>query len=67
MMVELLKQQVTLHSSRDLFKICVKMGASWSAQIFKQAGETPSGPEAFLDFCFLKTQLTSSTQTLSTG
>ncbi len=67
MMVEHLKQQGTSHSSRDLLKICVKMGASWSAQTFRQAGEILSGPEAFLDFCFLKTQFTSSTQTLSTG
>ncbi len=43
------------------------MGASWSAQTFRQAGEIPSGPEAFLDFCFLKTWFTSSTQTLNTG
>ncbi len=59
MMVECLKQQGTSHSSRDLLKICVKMGASWSAQTFRQAGEIPSGPEAFLDFCFLKTWFTS--------
>ncbi len=45
MMVERLKQQGTSHSSRDLLKICVKMGASWSAQTFRQAGEIPSGPE----------------------
>ncbi len=55
------------NSSTDLLKICVKMGASWSAQTFRQAGEIPSGPGAFLDFCFLKTRFTSSTQTLSTG
>ncbi len=67
MMVERLKQQETLQSSRDLLKICVKMGASWSAQTFRQAGEIPSGPEALLDFCFLKTLFTSSTQTLNTG
>ncbi len=48
MMVERLKQQGTSHSSSDLLKICVKMGPSWSAQTFRQAGETPSGPEAFL-------------------
>ncbi len=46
MMVERLKQQGISHSSSDLLKICVKMGASWSAQTFRQAGETPSGPEA---------------------
>ncbi len=67
MMVERLKQQGTSHSSRDLLKICVKMGASWSAQTFRQAGEIPSGPEAFLDFCFLNTWFTSSTQTLNAG
>ncbi len=27
-------------SSSDLLKICVKMGASWSVQVFKQAGDT---------------------------
>ncbi len=31
----------------DLLKIFVKMGASWSAQDFRQAGVTPSGPGAF--------------------
>ncbi len=67
MMVEYLKQQGTSHSSRDLLKICVKIGRSWSAHTFRQEGEILSGPEAFLDFCFLKTQFTSSTQTLSTG
>ncbi len=41
------------------------MGARWSTQTFRQAGETQSGPEAFLDFCFLKTRFTFSTQTLS--
>ncbi len=67
MMVERLKQQGSSHNSRDLLKISVKMGASWSAQTFRQTGEIPSGPEAFLDFCFLKIRFTSSTQTLSTG
>ncbi len=32
------------HSSSDLLQIRVKMGASWSAQVFRQAGGTPSGP-----------------------
>ncbi len=67
MMVERLKQQGTSHSSSDLLNICVKMGASWSAQTFRQAGEIPSGPEALLDFCFLKTRFTYSTHTLSAG
>ncbi len=26
--------------------ICVKVGVSWSAQVFRQAGDTPSGPGA---------------------
>src|SRR4029434_55109 len=52
MMVERLKQEGTSHSSRDLLKIRVKMGASWSAQTFRQEGNTPSGPGAFLIFCF---------------
>ncbi len=61
MMVERLKQQGTSHSSRDLFEICVKMGASWSAQTFSQAGEIPSGPEAFPRFLFSEDPVTSST------
>ncbi len=52
MMVEHLKQQGTSHSSRDLLKICVKMGASWSAQTFRQAGKIPSGPESIPRFLF---------------
>ncbi len=32
MMVERLKHEGTSHSSSDLLKIFVKMGASWSAQ-----------------------------------
>ncbi len=60
MIVERLKRQGNSHSSSELLKFCVKMGASWSAQTFKQAGETPSGPEAFLVFCLLNG--TSSTQ-----
>ncbi len=60
MMVERLKHEGTSHSSSDLLKICVKMGASWSAQVFKQAGVTPSGPGAFLLLFFLKTWRTSS-------
>ncbi len=38
MMVERLKHEGTSHSSSDLLKICVKMGASWSAQDLRQAG-----------------------------
>lgn len=45
MTVECLKQQGTSHCSSDLLKICVNIGASWSAvQTFIQAGETPSAP-----------------------
>ncbi len=42
-MVESLKQEGTSHSSSDLLKICVKMGASWLAQDFRQTSVTPSG------------------------
>ncbi len=52
MMVECLKHEGTSHSSSDLLKICVKMGASRSAQVFRQAGDTPSGPGAFLRLFF---------------
>lgn len=45
----------------------MKIGASCLSQAFKPAGETPSGSEAFLVFSFLKTRLTSSTQTINTG
>ncbi len=60
MMVERLKHEGTSHSSRDLLKICVKMGASWSAQVFRQIGVTLSRPGAFLLLFFLKTWRTSS-------
>ncbi len=60
MMEERLKQEGTSHNSRDLLKICEKMGASWSAQVFRQACVTPSGPGAFLLLFFLKTWRTSS-------
>ncbi len=41
-------------------KIFMKMGASRSAQDFRQTGVTPSGPGAFFLFCFRKTWHTSS-------
>ncbi len=47
MMGEHLKHERTLHSSSDLLKIFVKMGASWSAQDLRQAGDTLSDPGAF--------------------
>ncbi len=59
-MAEHLKHEGTSHSSSDLLNICVKMGASWSAQVFRQAGDTPFGPGAFLFLLFLKTWRTSS-------
>ncbi len=40
MMVERLNHEGTSHSSSDLLNICVKMGASWSAQDFRQTGVT---------------------------
>ncbi len=60
MMVEHLKHEGTSHSSSDLLKIFVKMGASWSAQDVGQAGVTPSGPGAFFLYCFQYTWHTSS-------
>ncbi len=38
MMVEHLKYEGTSHRSSDLLKIFVKMRASWSAQVLRQAG-----------------------------
>ncbi len=35
-------QIITSHSSSDLLEICVKIGASWSAQDFRQTGVTQS-------------------------
>ncbi len=67
MMLERLKHERTLHSSSDLLKICVTMGASWSAQDFIQTGVTPSGPGAFLLLFFLKTWHTSSSLICSAG
>ncbi len=67
MMVERLKHEGTSHSSSDLLKICVKMGASWSAQVFRQAGDSPSGPGVFLRLFFLKTWCTSSSLICSAG
>ncbi len=60
MMVERLKHEGTLRSSSDLLKNFVKMGASWSAQDFRQTAVTLSGPGAFFLFCFWKTWHTSS-------
>ncbi len=60
-------QTSTSHSSSDLLKICVKMGASWSALDFRQTGVTPSGPGAFLLLFSLKTWRTSSSLIFSAG
>ncbi len=60
MMVDHLKNEGILYSSSDLLNIFVKMGASWSAQDFRQAGVTPSGPSDFFLLYFWKTWHTSS-------
>ncbi len=60
MMVERLKHEGTLRGSSALWEIFVKMGASWSAQNFRQIGVTQSGSGAFFLFCFQKTWHTSS-------
>ncbi len=62
-----LKHEGTSHSSSDLLKIFVKMGASWSALDFRQTGDTPSGPGAFLILFSLKTCRTSSSLIFSVG
>ncbi len=67
MMVEHLKHEGTSHSSSDLLKIFVKMGSSWSAQVLGQAGDTLSGPGAFLLLFSLKTWGTSSSCIFSAG
>ncbi len=67
MMVEHLKHEGTLHSSSDLLKTFVKMGASWSAQVLRQAGDALSGPGAFLHLFSLKTWRTSSSLIFSAG
>ncbi len=53
--MECFKHEGTSHSSSDLLKIFVKMGAGWSAQVLRQAGDTPSGPGAFFLLFSLKT------------
>ncbi len=67
MMVEHFKHEGTSHSFSDLLKIFVKMGASWSAQVLRQAGDTLSGPGAFLLLFSLKTWHTSSSLIFSAG
>ncbi len=65
MVVEYLKHEGTSHSSSDLLKIFVKMGASWSAQVLRQAGDTPPG--TFLLLFSLKTWRMSSSLIFSAG
>ncbi len=48
MTVEHLKHEGTSHSSSDLLKIFVNMGASWLARDFRQTGVTLSGPGSYL-------------------
>ncbi len=60
MIVECLKHEGTSHCSSDLLKIYVKIGASWSAQDFRQSGVTSPGTGAFILLFFLKTWRTSS-------
>ncbi len=67
MMLEHSKQEGTSHSSSDLLKIFVKMGASWSAQVLRQAGDALPGPCAFLLLFSLKTWRTSSSLIFSAG
>ncbi len=67
MLVDRFKHEGTSHSSSDLLKICVKMGASWSAQNFRQTGVTPPGPGAFLLLFILKTWRKSSSLICSAG
>ncbi len=66
-MVEHLKHEGNSHCSSDLLMICVKMGTSWSVQVFRQAGHTSSGPGAFLLLFFLKTWRMSSSLICSAG
>ncbi len=66
-MVDHLKHEGTLHSSSDLLKIFVKMRSSWSAQVLRQAGDTLSGPGAFLLLFSLKTWRMSSSLIFSVG
>ncbi len=51
---------------RSIKDLCEDGGASWSAQVFRQAGVLPSGPCALLLLFFLKTWHTSSSLVLST-
>ncbi len=67
MMVEHLKHEGTSHSSSDLLKIFVKIGASWSAHVLRQSGDILSVPGAFRLLFSLKTWRTSSSLIFSAG
>ena len=53
-MVEVLKQSGTWQVSREMLKMSVNTGDSWSAQCFRVDGETESGPAVLRGFCLLK-------------
>jgi len=57
--MDVLRQGGTRHSEMDRLKMSENTGDSWVAQCFSVAGETPSGPGAFLDFSQVKTLVTS--------
>ena len=54
-----LKHRGTWHCSSDLLNRAVNTGASWSAHDLRVAGDTLSGPDAFLGFWLRKRLLTS--------
>ena len=58
-MVEVFKHRGTWHCSSDLLNRAVNTGASWSAHDLRVAGDTLSGPGAFLGFWLRKRLLTS--------
>ena len=62
-MVADLKHSGTVQRSSDLLKISANTGASWSAQVLRTEGDTPSGPGALRVFCFLKKERTVSSET----
>ena len=57
--VKVLKHRGTWHCSSDLLNRAVNTGASWSAHDLRVAGDTLSGPDAFLGFWLRKRLLTS--------
>ena len=57
-MVEVLKHRGKWHCSSDLLNRAVNTRASWSAHGLRVAGDTLSGPDAFLGFWLRKRLLT---------